>query len=227
MIYCVGDTHGALEINKLSTSSFPQQKKMTKEDYVIICGDFGLIWNMDNEDKYWLEWLSNKPFTTLFVDGNHENFDMLYNFPVQEKFGGLVREVAENVYHLCRGNVFTINGKKIFAMGGATSIDKEIRKSHINWWPQEIPSYAEMDWGLYNLENNNWEVDYVISHCAPSFVFHHLFRYNLYEKDALNRYFDMIAEKLTFKKWYFGHYHIDRVIGDKYYALYNNITEVV
>lgn len=227
MIYCVGDIHGALEINKLSTKNFPQQKEMTRDDYVIICGDFGLVWNMDNEDRYWLKWLSDKPFTTLFIDGNHENFDTLYSFPEQEKFGGKVREIATNVYHLCRGNIFTINGKKIFAMGGATSIDKETRQPHISWWPQEIPSYKEMDLGLINLSKHKYKVDYVISHCAPTSILKRLFKYNLYEADILNKYFDIIAESLDFRKWYFGHYHIDRVIDNKYYALYNRIVEVI
>ena len=49
---------------------------MTKEDYVIICGDFGGVWNKEvenKEEKHLLDWLEEKPFTTLFVDGNHEN----------------------------------------------------------------------------------------------------------------------------------------------------------
>ena len=56
---------------------------MTKNDYVIIAGDFG-IWNDTKQERYNLDWLEDKPFTTLFVDGNHSNFDRLYAMPVSE-----------------------------------------------------------------------------------------------------------------------------------------------
>lgn len=38
MIYITGDTHGALDIGKLNTKKFPEQKQMTKDDFVIVCG---------------------------------------------------------------------------------------------------------------------------------------------------------------------------------------------
>ena len=60
------------------TQNFPEQKEMTKDDYVIICGDFGGIWSVDalnREERWLLDWLEEKPFTTLFVDGNHEYFE--------------------------------------------------------------------------------------------------------------------------------------------------------
>ena len=80
MIYITGDCHG--EFNKFSTTAFPEQKQMTKKDIVIVCGDFGGIWDTDKNsqhESYWLKWLDEKPFTTVFVDGNHENFSRLNN----------------------------------------------------------------------------------------------------------------------------------------------------
>ena len=56
--------------------SFPEQKEMTKKDFVICLGDFGLVWNYRGESKterFWLDWLNHKAFTTLFIDGNHDN----------------------------------------------------------------------------------------------------------------------------------------------------------
>ena len=35
----------ATGMDKLNETNFPQQKHMTKKDYVIICGDFGDIWS--------------------------------------------------------------------------------------------------------------------------------------------------------------------------------------
>lgn len=39
MLNITGDTHGALDIRKLNTSRFPEQRSMTKQDYVAIMGD--------------------------------------------------------------------------------------------------------------------------------------------------------------------------------------------
>ena len=95
MVYITGDTHG--DVTRFSMDNFPEQKTFTdqNENYVIICGDFGLIWNYLAEtpsEKYWLNWLENKKFTTLFVDGNHN-----------------CHPIRPHVLHLMRGQVFNIN----------------------------------------------------------------------------------------------------------------------
>ena len=124
MIYITGDCHGNFE--RFNTSIFPEQNEMTKEDYVIICGDFGGVWHKgaeSNEETMVLDWLDSRPFTTLFVCGNHENFDRLYQYPVENWHGGKVHKIRESVIHLMRGQVFKIAEKKIFSFGGASSHD--------------------------------------------------------------------------------------------------------
>lgn len=74
MIYITGDTHGGFQ--RFGSKYFPQQTQMGRNDYMIICGDFGGLWDGGQKDQHWLDWLAEKPFTTLFVDGNHENFDL-------------------------------------------------------------------------------------------------------------------------------------------------------
>ena len=94
MIYITGDTH--VDFSRFEEDKFPIQSEMTKNDYIIICGDFGGVWNYIVEsiyEKHWLDWLNNKNFTTLFVDGNHENFERLYNYPVEEWRGGKVHKI--------------------------------------------------------------------------------------------------------------------------------------
>jgi hypothetical protein len=80
MIYLTGDTHG--DLSRLTSANWPKGKSLSKRDYLIILGDFGVLWNPkeDSSSKYWLNWLSKKPWTTLFLDGNHENFDLVDNF---------------------------------------------------------------------------------------------------------------------------------------------------
>ena len=76
MIYITGDTHAEFK-HRFNMENFPEQKEMTKDDYVIICGDFGGVWDVGWEsksEKYWLDWFEERSYTLLFVDGNHENF---------------------------------------------------------------------------------------------------------------------------------------------------------
>lgn len=99
MIYITGDCHA--DFRRFNTDIFPEQNEMTKEDYVIICGDFGGVWDKDKEsarEKWWLDWLESKPYTTLFADGNHENFDRLYDYPAEEWHGGKVHKIRDGAF---------------------------------------------------------------------------------------------------------------------------------
>ena len=224
MIWITGDTHIPIDIHKLSTDNFPEQKQMTKDDYVIICGDFGGVWDHSAEETYWLKWLNSKPFTTLFVDGNHENFDMLKeHYPVGYYQGGKVQRIMSSIYHLMRGQVFDIDGVKIFTMGGASSHDRECRVEGKSWWTEELPSDDEYEEAFKNLGENNWKVDLVITHCAPDSIQRELA--NWYEHDKLTNFFEVIRQDLTFKKWYFGHYHMDRQI-ENYTAIYRVVEQL-
>lgn len=224
MIYVTGDIHAHIDIKKLSAQRFPQQKSLTKSDYLVVCGDFGLVWDNSKSDLYWRDWLTDKPFTTLWVDGNHENFELLYRFPLADKFGGKVREITPSIYHLDRGQVLTIENKTFFVMGGAASHDKEYRKEHISWWKEEMPTIEEMERGIKALDTHNWAVDYVISHCAPRSV--QTMIASWYESDPLVSFFERIRRDLHFKKWFFGHYHIDKQLDEQFVALYNNIIPI-
>lgn len=158
MIYITGDTHGDW-MSRLNTNSFPEQKEMTKDDYVIILGDFGL-WNDSSQENYNLNWLEDKPFTTLFIDGNHENYDILDSLPVEKWNNGDVSFIRPSVIHLKRGQVFTLEGNNFFTFGGASSHDikdgilevgdpkiklwnkdysKLFRVNHVSWWEREFP----------------------------------------------------------------------------------------
>ena len=224
MIFITGDTHGKMGMSRFNMDNFPIQKELTKNDYMIICGDFGLVFSLNNEEKYWLDWLHNKNYVTLWVDGNHEHHDKLDSMPVSEWNGGKVHFINDNVIHLMRGQVFDINSTKIFTFGGADSIDKEYRTEGKSWWKRELPSNAEFEEGLKNLEKNGWMVDVVISHDCSQSVFEKLMA-GLWVKSltSINKYFEVLEEKLDYKQWYFGHYHDDRQIDPKHRLMYEKI----
>ena len=224
MIYITGDTHIPVDIGKLSTKRFPQQKEMTKSDYVIICGDFGGVWDGSNEEKYWIKWLKNKKFTTLFVDGNHENFDMLYNLPTVEFCGGIAHKVDDGIYHLIRGEAYNIDGKKFFVFGGASSHDKEHRTEGKNWWKDELPSEHEYSNAENTLKKNDLNFDYIITHSAPTSVQTEIA--STYEINKLTEFLEKIKNNVDCKKWFFGHYHQDKCIAEKYIAIFNTIYKI-
>ena len=233
-IFITGDCHGgqADGFKKFNGKKFTEGKNLTKNDYMIIVGDYGLIWDDSKSEKYLTDWLSNKPWTTLFLDGNHENFDLLEKLEETEMFGGKVGvHVEGNIYHLKRGEIYTIGNKTFFAFGGARSIDKHLRIDHVSWWPQEEPNYAECKNGLNNLEKYNNKVDYVITHECPTIVYETLYKKELRwgtndEDYKLRNYLQNIKDLISFKKWYFGHYHDDLQIGEKFKLLYRDIEEI-
>lgn len=255
MIYITGDCHANFE--KLSSKHFPEQKEMTRDDFVIVCGDFGGIWDYlvpSRRETYWLDWLAEKQFTLLFVDGNHENFDRLKGYPKVKFHGGMAHKIKDNVYHLMRGYVFDLQGKKFFAFGGASSHDiqdgilkpedypclldclkdynrrtkygKMVRIKNISWWPDEMPTTAEMNRGIRNLEKVNYDVDFVISHCLPQDV---CAAAGYRSADKLTMYFNglVLEHKLKFYRWYCGHYHREDTIFGKFIIKYGDIERIV
>ena len=114
-----------------------------------------------------------------------------------------------------RGEVYIIDGKKIFTMGGAASIDKELRIPGQNWWSQEVPSYIEIENGINNLGRHGVKVDYVITHDVPASI-------DLgFPPDFTRDMLEGFRKELDFKLWYAGHHHMDALIDDKFQILYN------
>ncbi|MDO4443019.1 MAG: metallophosphoesterase [Slackia sp.] len=223
-VFITGDTHGPLEIGRLN-KTFAVGRTLDKDDYLIVLGDFGLVWADRSECNYWLRWLEKKPFTTLFVDGNHENFDMLDSMDVQPWHGGMVHRVNDSVLHLMRGHVFDIAGRSFFCMGGARSVDRIWRTPGKSWWPQEMPSVEERAAAWEALEARGWKVDYVLTHCAASNV---QYRLNpTYENDDLTRFLFDIEKRLEYRHWFFGHYHEDRAIDERQTVVFKDVIEIV
>ena len=246
-IIVTGDIHGN-PFQRLNLENFPEGKTYTKEDYVIILGDFGLVWDDSAMEHSCLDWLENKPWTTLFIDGNHENYDLLNKFPIEEWGGGRVQKIRSSVIHLLRGEVYDIGGYKFLAMGGARSHDiqdgilevgdprikiwkkddfKLFRINHISWWEEEIPNEKERKNALKNLAENDYKVDYILTHEAPSsdvVLMDHL----LYHPDEYSKWLEMeIRQKVKYKKWFFGHYHLNLDVNEKETCLFERRIRIV
>ena len=234
-IYLTGDTHG--EIRRLASGAWELGKTLTKDDYLIILGDFGVLWATDKQDSfddYWLQWLSNKPWTTLFLDGNHENFSLIDALPTVEMLGASVGQAHDTVFHLKRGNIYTINDQTFFVLGGAASIDKAYRTTNISWWAREQPSEEEIANGWRNLGEVDFKVDYVLTHTIPFslkkyFVLEGMTMFH----DPLEHELEKLFMQLEFKHHYFGHWHQNTSLTHSYddekpkhTCLYENIIKL-
>lgn len=139
-------------------------------------------------------------------------------------FGGTVGVVSDDVYHLRRSEIYTIDGHKIFTFGGGQSIDKEHRTEWISWWRNELPSSAETDRALQNLADHDNSVDLIFSHEAPKrFVMKIMKARSDKDTSPLAAFFDTLYDEVSFAHWYCGHYHVP-FSQDKLSALYNDLV---
>lgn len=223
MLYITGDTHIPHDIHKLSKANFGEQNNMMPDkDFVLICGDFGGVWDFSKEEKYWMDWLGDRNFTTLFIDGNHENHAALAKLETANLFGGQVGVAGNHIYHLRRGNIYTVCGRTLLTMGGAQSTDKEWRVPGVSWWEEELPCEAEYQRCQKSLELSHYKADYIITHCAPLQLEQKF--YELSKANRLTAFLDSAIEQMvSYQHWYFGHYHLDKAIDKKHTCLYDRI----
>ena len=220
MLYITGDIHGDL------MRFLPV---MTEKDYVVVCGDFGIPWGrlphqdgrmrqgqpISYKDGKKLKQLAKLKATFLFVDGNHENFDLLEKFEEREWHSGKVHVIQDNVLHLMRGEVFTLGDITFLAFGGAKSSDRYWRQTGISWWEQETATDQDYQNAVKNLARVHNKVDFVFSHTAPG---HFLMPYMeelgfnpLAGLDPTVTILSRIYQQIQWKWWYFGHFHINKV----------------
>ena len=178
-----------------------------------------------------MNFLADKPYQIAWIDGNHENFDLLNEYPMEEWCGGKVHVIRRDnagktkIIHLMRGQVFEIEGKRIFTFGGGYSIDKDTRAPHRSWWAQEMPTDDEMKEAISNLEKYNNEVDYIITHAASEGIMC-LFYPNHPKEKPLNEFLEWVRESVTYKHWYMGHLHRDKDIWKNHSILWFDVRNM-
>ena len=251
MIYLTGDTHGMLDMPKLLPSRWPEGQTLTRDDYLVILGDFGAIWGngdarnpqLSTTDQLLLSWYEGQPWTTLFVDGNHENHDLIDGLETSERFGGRVQVVPQHphVIHLMRGEAYDIptgdgGSLRCLVMGGADSMDKAWRTPGVSWWAREMPNQAEYETCLATLERVGYSVDYVFTHELPYDAVAEVLAWidsgscREPKRSELRLFLQWMDERLDrdrFKGWYAGHYHVDQSLSDGlHHVLFQEIVRL-
>jgi predicted phosphodiesterase len=220
MVFVTGDTHG--DPNRLNKNDL---KFLNEGDTLIVCGDFGFIWDKSRAEEKILKSLSKRKYNICFIDGTHENFDLLNAYPLTMWNGGKVHQISDNIYHLMRGQIFEIDGLKIFTMGGGESPDLDARIDENPWLKYEIPSKEELLEGANNLEKHDCKIDVIITHEPSSTIkgFLKLGESEAVRVTTLNAYFDELAKCSEFKRWFFGNLHLDKYISNTYIGVHKAV----
>lgn len=246
-IYITGDKHGKFNLfTRKKLNMLPHI--LTPDDIVIISGDVGLLWCYDGEYEYLVKWLSSLPFTIAFILGNHDNYNMIKDFELVDWCGGKARHIIQDkIVILERGEIYNIQGLKIFTFSGAQSHDieggildrkdenfklkkKELKRKKLqfrilneSWWKEELPTQEEINKAWQVLENSKLNVDYIITHCSSDYLQQAI---GINESNILTQFFNAIEEKVAFKHWYCGHYHMDKEIDNKHTICYNSLIKL-
>lgn len=157
----LGDLHGDVEHLFIAARNFA-----ARGVHVIVqLGDFGVVWPGENWQKN-LDRISRRltglGIVLYVVDGNHEGFQLLYDFPV-DAHGA--RPLRHNIVHLPRGyRTVLASGRVLAILGGGNSIDRDLREPGVSWWPEE--SITDDDLAALGDE----PADIVLGHQAPLHV---------------------------------------------------------
>lgn len=233
-ILITGDKHGTFG----PFFGLAQRNDLRETDVLLIAGDASYVWREDyHANITTLQQLF--PGTVAFVDGNHENHALLNAMEVSLWNGGRVHQIGSRVLHLMRGELYNIYGTRIFAFGGARSVDVDRRDDGFSWWKQEgsswwreeEPSPDEIAYGQRQLEAHLDEIDYVITHETPLMARASITRSKAVDPDyplpaLFDRWYETLSAAPRFKKWYFGHMHVDQSITPQLRAIHSNILPI-
>ena len=214
MIYFISDIHGEFDFKGLKK----YLDIATPNDLLIILGDVGLNFDATKENREFTEKFLKIKRKVAFIEGNHENFEFLDSFPIEEWQGGVVNRLTENIVRLRRGNVYNIGGYKFFTFGGCKSSPKW--KQMGLWYDGEEPTKSECDFAIKRLENIGNKVDFILTH-----------KYELEESGntgcellfSLCKYLD---ENIAYKKWLSGHWHTIDKHDEKHLYIYNELLPI-
>lgn len=218
MICITGDMHG--ELDRFNDKKI---KSLKKGDILIVCGDFGFVWDGSKRENAVLKAIGRKKFYTLFVEGCHENYDLLSKFPERDFCGGKVNVISGNLMHLKRGYIFDLQGYRFFAFGGGQTKEIDIRRDSKTWYEAELPTTEEVRDAVLTLKNADNTIDYIVTHEPPATMKEFL-GFEVRQISHMHTFFDAIKNDCKFKMWFFGKAHINKIIPPKYHCLFDDVV---
>ena len=220
MIYITGDIHRDFSrIYKLKKDS---------DNMLIVLGDVGINYYLNEEDKNCKEYLKKIKLKLFCVRGNHEERpEKISTYKEVEMFGGkvFIEEEYPNLIFAKDGETYNIDGKKILVIGGAYSVDKQYRLLHgYKWFKDEQLTKEEMDTILEKVKGKHFDI--VLTHTCPyKYEPREVFMQGLDQSKvdkSMEHFLDEIEENISYDKWYCGHYHTEKQV-DKLEFMFGRI----
>ena len=237
MLFITGDTHGKV-IERFSFKQNAALKQLTNKDIIIQLGDFGQPFGPSSykEAEYVFNFLNNKPWTTIIIGGNHDDYGYWQSCPQVEIFGGKARQAIFNgksfsVFFIDKTTILNIDGYNILCIPCAESHDADIllnpdevgfkrkqaglRKQHQwfrvigrSWWPQEKMNVQENAEFIEHYMNEHF--DFVLTHDAPALIntwFKRPDDIARRKSTAGQLFLEELRKSLNFDTWFHGHFH--------------------
>lgn len=216
MFYITGDTHR--DFHRIE--DFCARINPAPEDVMIILGDAGINYYGGWRDRDLKRRLAGLPLTLFSIHGNHEQRPCKspsYHTALWNGGEVYVEDKFPNLLFAADGSFFSFDGVQTFVMGGAYSVDKDIRLArNWAWWPDEQPDEEARQWAEQQLAANGWRTDIVLTHTTPLRyepveVFMSCVDQSRVDKST-EGWLDMIEQRLAYRHRYCGHYHTEKTI---------------
>lgn len=230
LIYVTGDIHG--EVFRVAEAV--SRYKIQQNDTIVLLGDVGMNYFGNNRgDRHRKKRLNKIGVPVFCIHGNHEmRPSTILSYQEKQWHGGAVyvEEDYPNLLFAKDGEVYDLDGQKAIVIGGAYSVDKWYRlQCDLNWFPDEQPSDEIKARVEQKLSDLDWKVDVVLTHTCPErYIPREAFLSGVDQSTVDNStelWLDTIAERLDYKAWYCGHWHINKRI-DKMHFLFDSFESI-
>ena len=217
LVYVTGDMHG-----DLGCFGRRRLRRLKKGDTLIVCGDFGFVFDGSEKEKRALKWIGRRRYNVVFVEGLHDNLDLIAEYPTEEWNGGMTHAISGRLRHLCRGHIFDIDGFSILAFGGGGQSELE---ENIPWGSGLLPDANEIDTTRGRLQALGNKVDYIVTHQCGGRL-RSLLTMREDDANALDIFLDEQRAGLSYKAWFFAGFHVDKFIPPTDVALFEEVVKL-
>lgn len=248
-----GDTHGGVAtISRIGNIQRNMPEYKPEETMVVILGDAGLNFWLNNTDKKYKKLLNSMGYHIYCVRGNHEQRPELIKSMVlvnDENVNNVVymEEAFPNIRYFVDGKIYNLLGYKCLVVGGAYSVDKWYRLARAGyskdeaetadpkkcgWFKDECLTAAEMVAIMEEVKGES--IDFVLSHTCPlSWEPTDLFLNGIDQSTvdkSMEIWLDELKDNIKWKYWLFGHYHADRIERphvEQFYQEYEDVESII
>ena len=252
-IIFTGDAHGGMAtISRISNIQRNMPEYKPEDTAIIILGDSGLNFWLNNTDKKYKKLLDSMGYHIYCVRGNHEQRPELIESMIlvnDENVHNKVwmEPVFPNIRYFVDGKIYNLLEYRTLVIGGAYSVDKWYRLARAGyspeeaevanpkkcgWFKDECLTAVEMNTIMKEVQGES--VDFILSHTAPlSWEPTDLFLNGIDQSTvdkSMEIWLDELKNNVKWKYYLFGHYHSDRVERphvEQFYQEYEDVESII